>query len=508
MDHNTSDIGLNLNRTPRISPSFLAEDSSRENHRNRVRTSMAVDRGTFETLVPSQFISFTFPNPDQTQTTPNPYGDPLRIAVLDSPVQIPDSIRIAAMLVPEDRQDDWIFSTEAGHLQLLSSLPGISRLILAGNVPRGGDYFPTSYSRPVRNDTTCRTKFEESLTPIILALSPKISFENGIPQIPFLTYEDNVIRSVTVERCIGSCVGEMLVEDVEIEDEFPRREFRRRLRFKRMPNLIQTETRIVSVTRNGSFCISLGEVEFLPETSVLVHQYLPPMVASLSLIAPHLERHIQLGSKPRVLCVGVGGGALLTFLHTQLGFEVMGVEADEMVLRVARLYFGLLDNELFRVSVGDGIEVLEQFAQRAMGTPNSPGTLDRDFGKFDCCVPSVDVIMVDLDSGDARNGSSAPPLEFVRKPVLLAARSALHKFGVLVINVIPLSKSFYDGLICEFREVFSELYEIDVRNGENYILIATASPIGTVLGGCGDSVLKKLKAITGLGAYMDSIKKI
>ncbi|PQQ06960.1 methyltransferase-like protein 13 [Prunus yedoensis var. nudiflora] len=77
----------------------------------------------------------------------------------------------------------------------------------------------------------------------------------------------------------------MVVEDVEIDSggEASKREFRRRLRFKRMPNLVQTEGRIRS------------------------------------------------GFRPKALCLGVGGGALLGFLKAELGFQVVGVEADKEV---------------------------------------------------------------------------------------------------------------------------------------------------------------------------------
>ncbi|KAH6803030.1 hypothetical protein C2S51_034476 [Perilla frutescens var. frutescens] len=63
-----------------------------------------------------------------------------------------------------------------------------------------------------------------------------------------------------------------------------------------------------------------------------------------------------------------------------------------------------------------------------------------------------DIVMVDLDSSDVMNGVCAPPVEFVEKYVLRA-------------------------------EVFEELYEIDVGNGENFVLIATRSIIRNTLDG-------------------------
>ena len=114
--------------------------------------------------------------------------------------------------------------------------------------------------------------------------------------------------------------------------------------------------------------------------------------------------------------------------------------------------------------------------------------------------------MVDLDASDARDGLIAPPLEFVRKHVLLSARSILSDDGILAVNVIPPNASFYKKLVHEFRDVFNELYEIDVGNGENFILIAVASPL-MPSSDCENCFLDKLgKAISG--AYLNSIKKI
>ncbi|GLT73237.1 hypothetical protein SLA2020_451090 [Shorea laevis] len=433
---------------------------------------MAMDPATFETLTPSRFITFTFPHPSRPTSL-------LRVAVLDSPFQPPDSPRVAAMFVPEHREPDWIFSTESGHLQLLLSSPGVSRLILIGNPPINDNCLPTIYRRPINSNTH---GLEVSLKPLLLALSPKSLFENGIPEIPILRYEDNVVCSVVLEHCVGSFAGEMLVEDVEIESgssemgECLKREFRRRLRFKRMPNLIQTEIRVVPVEDFGSEHVGIGKVEFRPDIEVLVHPYLAPMVAGLSLISSCIEERIRSQFRPKALCIGVGGGALLAFLKAQLGFEVVGVEADEEVLRVARQFFGLDENGN---CLYDGNDVNNKF----------------------------DAIMVDLDSSDATTGTSAPPLEFVRKHVLLAAKLVLCDFGILAINVISPNRSFYEKLIQDFREVFHDLYEIDIGNGENVVLVATMSPTMSSISDCDNSFLIRLRLVVS-GVYMDSLRKI
>ncbi|CAI9766217.1 unnamed protein product [Fraxinus pennsylvanica] len=444
---------------------------------------MSLDPTTFETIVPSRYITFTFPNPLSQDHH-------LCVAVLDSPSS--STARIAAMWVPPGRESDWIFSTFSGHLQLLlsSTTPHhLSRLILIGNPPvysHPTSYFSTPYPSPNQSKET-----EEKLRPLLLALTPKSAFyQKGIcnsefPEIPFLIYEDEVSGCKILEICEGPCAGEMVIENVVVETNTTK-EFRRRLRFKRMPNLVQTQMRILPKNELNSG--ELDNLEFVIDNSVLVHPYLSPMVGGLSVIGSHLEIRIKGGIRPKALCLGIGGGALLGFLSSQLNFDVTGVENDEVVLQVAKKYFGLENNGLIHLFVGDGIELVEKLAKNI--------TADSKF----------DMIMVDLDSSDATMGICAPPLEFVKKSVLLAAREVLCELGVLIINVIPSSELFFKRLISEFEEVFEELYEIDVGNGENFVLIATMSKIENALNACEDTLLNKLKSVSG--SYINSIQKI
>lgn len=267
-----------------------------------------------------------------------------------------------------------------------------------------------------------------------------------------------------------------------------------------MPNLVQTQVRILPIATTTSD-VALGDLGFFTlDVGSLVHPYLAPMVAGLSVIGSQLDRRVREGFRPKALCLGVGGGALVTFLNGKLGFEVVGVEADEVVLTVARKYFGLIESEFVRVCVGDGIRLVQQIVD--LGESPNCDSLGGDwFGdKFD-------VIMVDLDSSDARMGTMAPPLEFLERSVIRGARMVVSDHGVLVINVIPRSRSFYERVVHRFREFFTELYEIDVGNGENFVVIATVSPVGTDAREVENPFLAKLKLVIE-GQFMDSIRKI
>ncbi|KAM3282884.1 eEF1A lysine and N-terminal methyltransferase [Capsicum chacoense] len=462
---------------------------------------MALDPTVFKKIIPSRYISFTIPNPLLDLHYFN--ASQLRIAVLDSP--IPSKLpQIAAMLVPINRESDWYFSTEQGHRQLLVNFPQLSRLVLIGNSPNSMN--PISYNWV--NRVMDSSVVEDKLMPLLIELMPIEAFRRtgggGLGEIPFLRYEDEVVRSVVLDICVGDFVGEMLIENVEMElEDSGGREYRRRLRFKRMPNLVQTQIKIQP--KKVDF-VNMEEVEFeIVDDGVLVHPYLTPMVAGLSVIESFLNAKIASGINPKALCLGVGGGALLGFLRSQLGFQVLGIEVDDVVLQVARRFFGLKDSNSMHLCVGDALEMIGKFATQ-VDSDGFRGYLLENGERFDDFDGKFDVIMADLDSSDAYVGMSAPPLAFVQKSALLATRTLLNKDGVVIINVIPSDQSSYKLVIAEIQEVFAELYEIDVGNGDNFVLIASASEIRHGSSGHQSKFLQKLKQVSG--SYVDSIRII
>ncbi|XP_048539269.1 eEF1A lysine and N-terminal methyltransferase [Triticum urartu] len=459
-------------------------------------------------IEPSRFISFSFPNP-LLHDASNPYGNAddhaelLRVAVIDSPAPAapsPPSPRTAAMLVPAGRHCDWIFSTRAGQLHLLLSSRSqctISRLILVGpEIPAPSPrVVRCAAARPDPDPARAR------LLPLLLALCPRAAFGNGaIPDVPLLSFHDDLLRLVPVQVVAGPVVGEMLVEDVAVDCAPGPAELRRRLRFKRMPCLIQTQVRLARPMSAAAAAASSSLLEALeegPASSLqpevggpLVQPYLQAMVAGLALIDSSVEENARSGARPRCLCAGVGGGALPMSIRVGLGFDVLGVEADCVVLDVARNYFGLVEDEFLHVRVGDAIQMVQDFAHG-----------DEPDSKFSA-------IMVDLDSPDAMCGVSAPPLEMTHRSILLAARRILHHHGVLVLNVIPpaADASFYKGLIDVLHQVFSELHEIDVGNGENFVLVARVSPTESTLLDSSRLFRTELRKLTG--DFLERIRKV
>ncbi|CAH1435409.1 unnamed protein product [Lactuca virosa] len=392
-----------------------------------------IEPWVFETITPSQFITFTMPNPLNHRRLLHALV--IRVAVLDSPIATADDEvpLIAAMIVPNHRETDWNFCTESGHLQLLYDSHNVSRLILIGNNPPPNPE-PSIYIRPQVTGPLEKQRLENELKPLLMALHPK-----------------------------GLLLVNFVVEDVELEGNRDRSKMlRRRLRFKRMPNLIQSQVPLIHVIGDDEATTQVDleslrkivNAKFDVDTTVLVHPYLPPMVAGLFLIASHLNERIQQGFTPRALCLGIGGGVLLSFLKTQLGFDVIGVEADKVVLTAATKHFGFNKSGSIRLIVGDAIEVIQNFPSQKI-----KGDIDGSKVNNDVLDTKFDVAMVDLDSNEAQNGISAPPPEFVKKPVFKAARSLLDDHGVLIINVVPLNELFYTTLVKDLKDTFIRFME-------------------------------------------------
>lgn len=141
------------------------------------------------------------------------------------------------------------------------------------------------------------------MQPLVMALHPKVCFQKGLPNLLFLTYEDDVLYRVIIARFVFPLVGEFVVEDVERESY---KILRRRLRFERMPNFIQSHVPLIPIFDDGQSNTKLGleslrkmkNEKFEFDTKVLVHPYLTPMVPGFFLIASHLNEQIQQGFAP------------------------------------------------------------------------------------------------------------------------------------------------------------------------------------------------------------------
>lgn len=486
--------------------------------------------GQFLDLHPGRFTSFLWHLPDNRLLP----STAVSVAVLDSPPDHHPSSPFAAILAPRDRELDWIFCTENGQWDLLFSA-SVSRLVVLNrlseaasqNTENEGIQHAETSSRKTGTDDRLQSDpsisaadadnplededevFKKEVDLLLVSLFPWRRFPDRFPTEPFVSYEDRVAIRLVVENASSPLSGNILVEDVELLPNTDDQEhdstdnhkikLRRRMRFQQMPNLIQTEIPI-TVCNNGQ-PVLLGlqafkdgkDLEVRPDHNELVHTYLPPIVAGLVLASSRLDASVVAGNKARVLSIGIGGGALPMFLYSKLGFHVLAIDLDEVVLRLARCHFGLKEDEHLQIQVNDGVDAVVSIAEQAIRSKLVAVQLLKEWEELHQHVQGprckslrgseqpegvdvrMDVIIVDVDAGDPRLGSTSPPPAFLQKTFLLAARIALQDGGMLAMNIIAREPKYYKLAVKALQQVFAGLYEIQVE--DNHVVFALPTKI-------------------------------
>jgi spermidine synthase len=145
-----------------------------------------------------------------------------------------------------------------------------------------------------------------------------------------------------------------------------------------------------------------------------------------------------------MLVVGLGGGAIPSFLHKHYPrTQIDAVEIDPVVVEAARLFFGFLEDATQKAYVQDGRQFIEE----------RPNTYDLIF----------------LDAF----GSEEIPYHLTTREFLRAVRRAVKAQGVVLADVWgPGLNPLYDAMVRTYQEVFDELYLLEVQGSGNRILIA------------------------------------
>ena len=147
-------------------------------------------------------------------------------------------------------------------------------------------------------------------------------------------------------------------------------------------------------------------------------------------LGQHLEAHSGLKN---VLVLGVGGGALCTYLHQKFStLLVDGVEIDPEMIELAKRYFGFRPNDKLKAHVADGLEFVKSLS--------SSGTIFfsnifiyfiqvEKFKIFALTDERYGCIMLDVDCKDRSLGMSCPPPSFVEMSFISTIKACLNTNG-------------------------------------------------------------------------------
>lgn len=332
--------------------------------------------------------------------------------------------KFAIFIAPQGRETDWLFSTEAGRVQLSASA-GFERLIV---VCLHRDHVYTDLDS-IKAELSCK----------VMELAPP-GFKTGV-QVPFLSLGQDIGKRQIKYKGRSEMSGDYVIEDVDVDGDVYRR-----LIFSSNPNIVQSEAKLKSVSSKKK---GKKTEKLTIDCGYLACQHHVSMVTGLGFV-PNIQDLKE--GELSLLLIGLGGGGLATFLHQhfkQINLSV--VDIDEAMVTIATDWFGFVKDDLMAVHVCDGIELVKKEVDEGV---------------------KRHVIMLDVDSKDTSLGMSCPPQSFVQESFLLLLKSLLHYGGVLILNLVCRDETVKADVLQLIKKVFDQVYIKDIEEEVNQIVYA------------------------------------
>lgn len=337
------------------------------------------------------------------------------------------SLKFAVFIVPLGREREWLFGSGKGREQLAESA-GAARLLVV---------------HLHRCDGPSRTlqEIQDELSPKVMELAPSRLPSNT--KIPFLSVGEEVGEVKEVAQGHSELSGSFVVEDIHPPGAPPIR----RLVFLSNQAVVQSEARILLGKTNEDKSRKKkrkgggggGRQVTLDHSHLSCHHHLA-MISGLPL-APACSP---------VLIVGLGGGPLATFIHTNFTqVSVVAVELDAAMVDVAQKWFGFVPDARLKVEVCDGLDYVRTAAEKGL-----------KFG----------AILFDVDSKDASVGISCPPMSFLEPSFLQDVASCLVEGGVFIVNLVCRDDNLRQRVLADLRAVFPSILLQDIPEEVNCVL--------------------------------------
>lgn len=421
-----------------------------------------------------------------------------RAVVLDSQESSgPFAYHCGVFIVPKTRAHEWLFSSEEGQWMVVESSKA-ARLVMI--------LLDASHVSASMDD------IQKDLSPLVKQLAPGKD-DNGV-QIPFMMASDGIKQRDIVHQVTSTITGPIIVEDViyetvdgDISCILPSRELTfRRLVFQRSEGLIQSEALL---SEEGSNSKVVGETERKKtnsssrskrkgiqkrsgETShqlkvyhgYLASSYHTGIISGLMLISSYLEGMASAHKSVKAVVIGLGAGLLPMFLKRCLPFvHTEVVELDPVVLKLAKEYFGFVEDDCLQAHVADGIQFVRNIANSAASDETSLVQDGKDAqcntssnGDFESKVISkVDILIIDVDSADSSSGLTCPAADFVDESFLQTVKDALSEKGLFIINLVSRLQAIKDTVISRMKVVFSHLFSLQLEEDVNEVIFGLCS---------------------------------
>lgn len=323
----------------------------------------------------------------------------------------------AAFIVPQGKEMDWLFSTKEGRQQVLKSAQ-YDRLAIVTlrreHKFEGWNAVKTELQDCIRN-----------LAPAGLC---------GKNNIPFLSLGSVGTRTTCYEGK-SDISGPFIVEEVEKDGH----EFRR-IVFLNNPYVIQSEARLKEAKSRR------GKTKKVVDPGFLACQHHIYMGAGVNAV-------IDTKEEQEIMIIGLGGGALCTFLHHCFPkLKITAVDIDNAMLKMATEYFNLILDDRMKVEIADGIQFIKDAAT---------------------CEKKYKAILFDVDSKDTTVGMSCPPKQFLELSLLKTVTTCLTEDGLFILNLVSRDKNLKQRAKDELNSVFQSLACYTIQDEVNEIVMCS-----------------------------------
>jgi spermidine synthase len=125
------------------------------------------------------------------------------------------------------------------------------------------------------------------------------------------------------------------------------------------------------------------------------------------------------------------------------------VEIDKEILKIAKEYFELVEDDKLKVDIDDGIEYLMNCAEQEK---------------------KYDAILFDVDSKDTSLGMSCPPKQFVKPAFLKTVNNCLTNEGILIVNLVARNKKLRDEVLNDLKIIYKFVASYKLKGDINEII--------------------------------------
>ncbi|XP_050420296.1 eEF1A lysine and N-terminal methyltransferase [Adelges cooleyi] len=340
------------------------------------------------------------------------------IVVVESPTQRnPNKMTFAAFIVPHGREHEWLFNSSEGQ-EILRRNCNVDRLAII-SMHRSQIY------RSLK-------QVQQELSRLMLKIAPQGVLNRG-ETILFLSLEQQLGDRKIIMEDKSEFSGNYVVEEVVGQTN----EVFRRLVFLNMPHIIQSEAKLIKTPS--------GETKI--DQSHFLSDYIPYLGLGVGIVA---SKPLKV---PRVLLIGLGGGVLVNLLiNIYENVQIIALEIDDVVYKIAKEAFGLVESDRLDVKICDGLEYLKIAADQRE--------------KFD-------VVIYDVDVKDPTMGLSGPPKSFLTRDVLDCVKNLIDEQGLFLLNFVCRATDVKTEILNILKTNFKQLTSLKIAEDINKVLFAS-----------------------------------